>query len=166
MKKLLLVSILTVCLVGSVQASMFKSNDRVKHISYFSLRAQINAYVMDIHSSSVRSSNAKIKDHLGWLRGKGRYKQYLRTQLADGDGMVVHTRYGHDSAVRGHDASHGSIGYPVDLDRSVSFLPMSDDCREAVAIDNLDVISTPAPGAVLLGIFGLSVVGVKLRKYA
>jgi hypothetical protein len=38
-------------------------------------------------------------------------------------------------------------------------------------IDNLETIApetvaTPIPGAVLLGIFGVSIVGVKLRKYA
>lgn len=166
MKKSIFMSILTVCLVASAQASIFTVDNDVKHTSYFSSSAEFRAYVTSIYAASVRSSSAKVKDHPGWRRGKGRYKQYLRTRLADGDGMVVHTGRGHDSVVGGYDTSDGDIRYPSDFDGSASSLPVIDDSREAASIDNLDPISTPAPGAVLLGMFGLSVIGVKLRKYA
>ena len=37
---------------------------------------------------------------------------------------------------------------------------------ESWAIDNVEVTVVPVPGAVLLGILGLSVAGIKLRKFA
>lgn len=52
------------------------------------------------------------------------------------------------------------------FDGPVTRLVFHDDNLYDVGIDNLVVNTVPVPGAVLLGILGLSVAGVKLRKYA
>jgi len=48
----------------------------------------------------------------------------------------------------------------------VTRLVFHDDNQFDVGVDNLEVTPVPVPGAVLLGMLGLSVVGVKLRKRA
>ena len=50
--------------------------------------------------------------------------------------------------------------------RPVSLLVISDEGTKDVGIDNLQVTPVPVPAAVLLGMLGLSVAGLKLRKFA
>lgn len=145
---------------------MFTFEDGVKFKSYVRSGAEISAYSTDIYRSSVRGPNAQATDRPDWWPGKGRYKQYLADPPADGDGIIVRARQHHGSIVRDIDILDGPPWYRSNFDGSVSFLPIPDDSKEPVTIDNLDPASTPAPGAVLLGMFGLSVIGVKLRKYA
>jgi hypothetical protein len=52
------------------------------------------------------------------------------------------------------------------FDEPVTRLLFHDDQVHDIGIDNLSVEAVPVPGAILLGMLGLSVVGVKLRKHA
>ncbi|MBN2559332.1 MAG: hypothetical protein JXQ75_00175 [Phycisphaerae bacterium] len=65
------------------------------------------------------------------------------------------------------DFGTGSAGSSFDIifSRPVSLIVFSDGGYDNVAIDNLQVAQVPVPGAVLLGLLGLSVAGVKLRKH-
>ena len=62
-------------------------------------------------------------------------------------------------------------GFTFDLafDAPVSLITISDDGHFDVGVDNLvvsDALVAPIPGAALLGMLGLSVAGVRLRKKA
>ncbi len=181
MKKLVLVSILTVCLVASAQASMFASNGHPKRESQIVLGADISAYVTSMHRSSVRASNAKDKGHPGWLLGKGRYKQYMKSISDPGDGpsfgdaIILPSPKGkkgkpmgwkNDSGLGVKDASNNGMGHKPKVDMSGSCMFMGDDVGDVVLTDDIGAASAPIPAAVWLGMFGLGVVGVKLRKYA
>ena len=50
--------------------------------------------------------------------------------------------------------------------RSVSLLVISNDGVHDIAIDDLQVTPVPVPAAVLLGVLGFGVAGMKLRKFA
>jgi hypothetical protein len=145
---------------------MFTFEDGVNYNSCISSSAEISAYMAGIDRTWNWAPSAEIRDPSGLWFGKDLHEKYLRKQLAYGDGKVFHTRHSRDFFVIGYQGSNGGIWHPLDFDRSVFSLPKSDEGIESVPIDDADVISNPAPGAILLAIFGLTVVGVKMRKYA
>jgi len=49
---------------------------------------------------------------------------------------------------------------------SISWVRASGVSGSSVGFDNLNFVPVPLPGAVLLGMLGLSVAGIKLRKFA
>ena len=61
------------------------------------------------------------------------------------------------------DVSGLTSGYVIHIDL---YTKLSDGTIEYFAPFSHDIITTPVPGAVLLGMIGLGVAGVKLRKYA
>jgi hypothetical protein len=145
---------------------MFTFDDGVNYKSCMRSSAEISAYMADIDRTWNRAPSAEIRDPSGLWCGRGLHEKYLRKQLAYGDGQIFHSRHSHGFFVTGCEGSNSGIWHPLDFDRSVFSLPKSDEGIEAAPIDDADVISNPAPGAILLAIFGLTVVGVKLRKYA
>lgn len=166
MKKLLIVSILIVFSTANAQASMFTFDDGVNYKSHIRSSAEISAYMEDIDRTWNWAPSAEIKDPSGLWSDKDIHERYLRKQLAYGNGQIFHSRHGDNVFMIGYQGSNGGIRHTLDFDRSVFSLPKSDEEIEAAPIDDADVISNPTPGAVLLAILGLTVVGVKLRKYA
>lgn len=60
----------------------------------------------------------------------------------------------------------GSGSFAMSFSSPVSLLVFSDGGWYDIAIDNLQVTQVPIPGAVLLGLLGMTAAGVKLRKFA
>lgn len=101
----------------------------------------VNSFIMDFGESTYTTEEWSWA-HWGWE-------------------TVVHTiDLGDDSA----------FTFDLAFATAVTRIRLSDDGRYDVGMDNVVVddapISTPIPGAVLLGMLGLSVAGVKLRKQA
>ncbi len=64
------------------------------------------------------------------------------------------------------DLGTGPDSFALNFASPVSLLVFSDSGYYDVAIDNLEVTPVPAPGALLLGLFGVSLASAKLRKRA
>lgn len=110
---------------------------------------------------------------------------------AAADFHVFEETSGHDFTVKAYDSSYadgeadrynpdpaalvsesswnfgtGSDSFALGFSSPVSLLVFSDGGWYDIAIDNLEVAAVPIPAAVLLGILGLGVAGVKLRRIA
>ena len=59
-----------------------------------------------------------------------------------------------------------SDSFDISFSSPVSLLVFSDGGWYDIAIDNLEVAPVPTPTAILLGMLGLTVAGVKLRRFA
>jgi hypothetical protein len=68
--------------------------------------------------------------------------------------------------VQSWDFGTGSGSFAMSFGSPVSLLVCSDGGWYDIAIDNLTVTPVPVPGAVMLGMLGLGVAGLKLRKFA
>ncbi|MBC8468428.1 MAG: hypothetical protein H8D56_03060 [Planctomycetes bacterium] len=100
------------------------------------------------------------------------------------DGSLVQTEYlvgNEDLGTVGTDGDASWSGTPILVDKLVFYVPTIEELQDAYkigschnynpslsefAVAELTVNPVPVPGAILLGMIGLSVAGVKLRKFA
>ncbi len=211
MKKLLLTSILTVCLVTSAQGQLFTFDDG--SLPDGSGNAAVSEYMTTGYGSTVLVEDGQVGDWSTWdpdWPGIANDDDYLRCVVGTGDlefrfeevaisgvggdAYVFSQISGYDFYVRGYDDTYGgnweypdssalvleqgyyagSAGtnpftFDLTFDSPVSLLVFSGYSGSGAhnfGIDNLMVTPVPVPGAVLLGMLGLSVAGVKLRKRA
>ena len=104
------------------------------------------------------------------------------------DSLLLRTEYllGTEQLGGGNDGDASWSDIPILVDKLVFYVPTADELKDAgmninvinngsiyydpslseFAVANLSVSPVPVPGAVLLGMIGLGVAGVKLRKYA
>lgn len=91
------------------------------------------------------------------------YDGPVTIQVENNDGWTT-TSFSHDPETIGFFGV--SSDSPITTIRWMSPITPGGYQQVNTGIDNVQIGVVPVPGAVLLGMFGLSVAGVKLRKYA
>ena len=220
MNKLIVTSVLTICIVGAAQADPSVTFDfegatvggaAPDYVA--SANQRVTDYMTGVYSSSVTATGAAAwrnsetspldvdwpgkTDADKWLRTYGSQSvtpaafqisfDVLPIVQASADFHVFKATTGDDFTVKAYDSTYGdryapnasalvdeqswdfgtgSDSFAMSFGSPVSLVVCSDGGWYDIAIDNLEVVPVPAPGAILLGILGLGAVGVKLRKFA
>jgi len=204
--KLVLTSILTVCIVGSAQADLSVSFD----FEGATLNTNGSTYMTSVYGSSVTATDGLVLNNstsaVNWPGNTGKW---LRTGVVGSAAIPWNVEISFDSlpitgissdfyvfngidtdfTVTAYDSTYVDRYAPsssakvyeqswdpgtgpwqgsfnISFSRPVSLFVFGDGGYDNVAIDNLTVTPVPAPAAVLLGMLGLSVAGLKLRKFA
>ena len=181
MKKPLMISMLTVCLVGNAQAGLFDYGG--PPLSSGSGSMHLAAYMTDVYGVVLNAGNPApdlagdvhvlAGLHRGVYRGSRQAALAWLTTFSYGAGPEDGPNF-----LQGvhHADSWGSnpLSSGIAAEKPMTLLVLGGEAgidAHDPGIGNVgeiapDAIATPAPGALLLGVLGLSAVGVKLRKHA
>ena len=177
-KKLIAMSILTACMTVSAQGGFFNHKNLV--LSDGSGSVFVAAYVADIYDGSgLKGVRGGVLKNLN--RNDRAWSAIFSTGATtynSGD-SYMHKDPNPVALLHGRGLDKDSWGSKplvsdADFDGPTTLLVSNGSAATAAHnydMDNLEVtapetVATPIPGAVLLGMFGVSIVGVKLRKYA
>ncbi len=222
MKRLILVFVLTICVVGAAHADPVTFDFDAATIGGTpniggTANQYVSSYMTGVYGSAVTSTgaaawqNAQSEPPAGhdwdwpgktpydrWLRAYGA-SNYTQTpgvfqisfdlvpivEAAADFHVFIDDVQAHDFTVKAYgsnygdrydpsaaalvseqswDSGIGSDSFSLAFSSPVSLLVFSDGGYYDVAVDNLEVTPVPVPGAMLLGLLGLSAAGVKLRR--
>jgi hypothetical protein len=161
MKKTALISILLFIPLGTVKADLFDFN----HSAQYDGPSAISSYMSGMYGYNVTVIRA-------WVDNPANNPTEPSAQW---NGNTTAALRNTNSTFGGPDfeillstpinlSSNTEFTFNLDNLPGAALLTISDGGRRDVGIDNLEINPAPVPGTVLLGIIGMFIAGLKLRK--